>query len=569
MLRIRFAISVTGLALLAATNVSVACPFCVAESQTLTEEIDTANAVVLAKLLKPALPPSQVPDGLGGFGAADPETGKATFEIVEILKGKEHLIGIEEVQAIFFDTPDPKKVYLIRGLGDPLEWTIPFALSETGVDYVKKLLTLPKEGPERMRFFMDYLEHEDSMLGQDAYDEFAGAPYEDVQALKGDMDREQLLEWIESPHVSPSRRRLFLTMLGVCGQPEDMKRLEEMILSNGEVLFPAVEAMASVSLSSDGPISAVLLPEMIRAEERRRKLGLDALVGCYVVLGGPEKMDVIDARFLEGDQSEISHTFTVLMALRILTDGMEILPPDRAAQSARLLLGNRDFADQVIPDLARWEDWSVLDRLVDMFKRAQKQSYIREPVVTYLDIAAEQSGEIGEKAREALEECEVIDPDSVERARSLAAFGMLARARGNDPAEAPDSATRPPAEAVADEDTGSAEIIEEVTSDKVPASEIPDPAESAEPSFANVETLDDDAIVSDEVAVDNPEVVAQESTPEEIISPTTAPPIRQNVAKPTMEPFEEPSRLWIVGLPVLGAAVFMGLFWIILRSGAG
>ena len=43
----------------------------------------------------------------------------------------------------------------------------------------------------------------------------------------------------------------------------------------------------------------------------------------------------------------------------------------------RLLLDNPDFADQVIPDLARWEDWSVMDRLVEMFKAGDEKSYVR------------------------------------------------------------------------------------------------------------------------------------------------------------------------------------------------
>ena len=61
----------------------------------------------------------------------------------------------------------------------------------------------------------------------------------------------------------------------------------------------------------------------------------------------------------------------------------------------RLLLDNPDFADQVIPDLARWEDWSVLDRLIEMYKQGDEKSYIRQPVVAYLTVASEQPGDVG------------------------------------------------------------------------------------------------------------------------------------------------------------------------------
>ena len=547
---------------------SAACPFCSVESLTLTEEMDSANAVVVARLVKEALPPDTKPDGLGGFGVADPETGKATFEIVEILKGKESLVGIKEVKAIFYEAPSRDKLYLIRGVGEPPEWTIPFALSDTAVGYVKQLPTLPKEGPERIKFFLKYLEHEDSLLAQDSYDEFARAPYEDVKAIKEQMDREQLLAWIESPHVSPSRRRLFLTLLGVCGQPEDLARLEQMILSDAKVLAPAAEAISSVSVGSSGPIATMLLPEMVRAEERRRKLGLDALIGCYVVLGGPERMDVVDRRFLQGTQEEISHTYTVLMALRILTDGMEVLPPERAAASARLLLDNRDFADQVIPDLARWGDWSVVDRLADMFRKAEKQSYVREPVVTYMDIAAEQPGDIGEKARVAIAEFETMDPDSVERARSLAAFGMLARARGDDPSEAPPSATRETAEAAeaAAADTGESATAGDLVAEETPVSEIPDPAAGLPTTYNETEAAE--VATVDAEATSEPEVVEVQPAANGEAEPSSE-PVQVSVSKPAVEPLAEPSRGWIIGLPLLGGVLFMGLFWIILRAGPG
>ena len=64
------------------------------------------------------------------------------------------------------------------------------------------------------------------MLAQDAYDEFARAPYAEVHELKGHMVHDKLVEWIKSPDVNPSRRRLYLTMLGVCGGEHDLPMLE-------------------------------------------------------------------------------------------------------------------------------------------------------------------------------------------------------------------------------------------------------------------------------------------------------------------------------------------------------
>ena len=107
------------------------------------------------------------------------------------------------------------------GIDPPtINWGTPIAITERGDEYVAKAMELPKEGADRLAFFQDYLEDNDEMLARDAYDEFAKTPYADVIALKDRMKHDKLIEWIKSPQIPVSRRRLYLTMLGVCGKPE-------------------------------------------------------------------------------------------------------------------------------------------------------------------------------------------------------------------------------------------------------------------------------------------------------------------------------------------------------------
>ena len=438
-----------------------ACPFCSAETRTLSEELADCQFAVLAKLIKPAAaaqlglhdrPQEGVP-----FGTIDPETGQATFRVETILFAGEDALGPAEgetVEAVFFGEPDFENAYLIRGLGDPLEWTIPLELSPVAVDYVKQLDSLPASGPDRLAHMQKYLQHEDTLLAQDAYDEFARAPYKDVKGLRDRMDREQLLAWIESPTVSPSRRRLYLTMLGVCGTADDIPRIERLLLSDSRRLTPVAEAVGALSLAAGGPLSVALAPESVRLDQRRQKLGLDAMVACYLALRGSEGLDLIDQRFLGDPDVDYSHVYSCLMAIRFLAEESDLVPRDRLLESARRMLDNRDFADQVIPDLARWKDWSVLDQLVSMFKGSQTgefEKYIRDPIVTYLDVAVEQGGELAKRAEVALAELEPIDPDSFERARKLRSFGVLATAR--PPTK---QATQSPAEQAADALAGNA-----------------------------------------------------------------------------------------------------------------
>ena len=98
--------------------------------------------------------------------------------------------------------------------------------------------------------------------------------------------------------------------------------------------------------------------------------------------------------------AEYTHIYSTIMALRFHGDeNTGILPRERLLGSMRILLKNPEFADQVILDLSRWEDWSVLDQLVEMFKTSDEKGYVRQPVVSYLTVASEQQGDVGARAK--------------------------------------------------------------------------------------------------------------------------------------------------------------------------
>lgn len=526
-----------------------ACPFCTAESQTLTEEMASADVVTLAHLAPPKSPETPV---------VDPETGTARFVVDEVLRGEGAKPG-DPLSAVFFGDPDMKGVYLVRGIGAPPDWAIPLALSPVAVDYVKRLGTLPESGADRLDFMQEFLEHDDPLLAQDSYDEFARAPYAELKDLAPRMDRARLWELIRNPTVSPSRRRLFFMMLGVCGGPEDIAPLEELLTSDSRVLTPTADALASVALAAGGPLGAVVVGEAVRLDQRREKLGLDAMVASYLTLRGAEGMDLIDRRFLARPGVDYSHVYSTLMAVRFLAEEeTTIVPRERLLVSARLLLDNPDFADQVIPDLARWEDWSVLDRLVELYRSSGREDapkYVREPIVTYLDVAAEQGGELAERANAALEALEPIDPEAFRRARSLRAFGFLAAAR---PAASPAGATpatdgaTPEADAqppLADEDTPSEGVPGDADPPDAESSAIPDPT-----TF--------------EPAAEQPAAPAEPAAPGAAPPADVVPPGRPAAVRPGQPPVGTPGPLVLLGAPVLGLIVSFGVLWVTLRGGS-
>jgi hypothetical protein len=106
------------------------------------------------------------------------------------------------------------------------------------------------------------------------------------------------------------------------------------------------------------------------------------------------------------------------MALRFHGTEADAIPRSRILQGLHHMLDRPQLADLVIPDLARWEDWTQTERLVELFKNADdKSSWVRVPVINYLRACPQP------EARGYIEELEKIDPQAVKRANTFFPFG--------------------------------------------------------------------------------------------------------------------------------------------------
>ena len=214
------------------------------------------------------------------------------------------------------------------------------AVGNRRAKYIEQVAALSDTPAERLAFFQEYFEDPDQLLQGDAFNEFAKAPYTDVVQLKDKMHREKLIEWIKDDKVPASRRRLYLTMLGMCGTQDDV---------------PMIEAM-------------------IKTDDRQVRSALDAMIGCYLNLRGADGLPLIEDQFLKNDKSEYVDTYSAIVALRVLGQETNVIPKDRLVGSLRHMLDRPQLADLVIPDLARWQDWGSMDKLVDLFKNANEES---------------------------------------------------------------------------------------------------------------------------------------------------------------------------------------------------
>jgi hypothetical protein len=340
-----------------------ACPFCSSTAQTLRQDMQSMDVVALAEIAEPS------DSEIGGMGS---------FRLTKIWRG-EKLVGDKRtVEAPYFGPGKSEKKFLMLGGGtEEILWSSPLPVSPTTETYLEEVSKLVDDSSTRLKFYLKYLEHQESMLARDAYEEFAQSPYEEVKQIKSDMNRAQLLDWVKDVNVAPDRKRLYFTLLGVCGVQEDTKMLEE----------------------------------LLRTEKTDGRPGLDACIGCYLTLKGESGLPLINELFLTNEKCAFADTYAAVMALRFHgTDG-GVIDRERIVESMRLILERAEFADLVIPDLARWEDWSQVERITKLFIDANPEtSWVRVPAVNYLRACPLPL------AKEKLIELEAIDPKAVKRA---------------------------------------------------------------------------------------------------------------------------------------------------------
>jgi hypothetical protein len=328
-----------------ASPLVLACPFCAAPSLTLSEQLTQADAAVLVQWVDATAPTEKSP-------------GSTQYVVVQVAHaGKEKLKKDDKIVVPRYRAGKKGDLFLLFGTKDSeIDWGSPLEVTEATYQYIVQAPSPEAPTTKRLEYFLKFLEYPDQLVSNDAYGEFANAPYEDIVKIRDKMDREKISKWVASKDTSPTRLGLYGLLLGLCGNDSDaemmLKRIEE------------------------------------PTEDFR--LGIDGLISGYLLLTGNKGLDRIDRSKLQDKKAPFSETYAAMQALRFMwTYGNGRISQDRLRQSMRELLDRPELADLVIADLARWEDWSVQDRLMKLY---DKEDYsipsIKRAIVRYLLTAA-------------------------------------------------------------------------------------------------------------------------------------------------------------------------------------
>lgn len=365
-----FVFSLAMLALMAPMP-AAACPFCSAPSLTLSEQYAKADAAILGQWIS-------------GEMATREKLGSTTYEIVQVARspfksvenGKgENGKAIEKGKQITLERyragkkGDLSLLLGSRSKGESIEWGSPLDVSAASYNYIVEAPSQATKPEDRLAYYLKYLENPDRMVADDAYAEFASAPYNVIVPLAKQFPRESLRKWLVSPDVPATRTGLYGMMLGLCGNEDDAVLMQKKILESGQDF----------------------------------RLGIDGVIYGYLMLTGEKGLDEIERSKLQDKQVAFSETYAAMMALRFLwTHGEGRISGERLKTSMRLLLDRPEVADLVIGDLTRWKDWSLQSRLMALYGADEynipsiKRAIIRYMIASTRDVPAG-SGDGGEK----------------------------------------------------------------------------------------------------------------------------------------------------------------------------
>lgn len=376
---------------LSATSAAKCCPFCSAPSLTLSEQLTQADAAVLVQWVD-------------GKAPEEKTAGSTTYSIIEVSRGpKDKLKKDDKITVPRYRAGKKGDLFLLFGTKDKdIEWSSPLEVTEATYQYIVQAPSPEAMPSKRLAYFLKFLEYPDQLVSNDAYGEFANAPYEEIVKIADKMDRAKISKWVASKETSPTRLGLYGLLLGLCGNKDD----------------------------------AELMRQKIEEKTEDFRLGIDGVTSGFLLLTGGEGLSVIDKTKLKAKNVPFSETYAAMQALRFMwTYGSNRIEKERLRQSMRELLDRPELADLVVADLARWEDWSVQDRLMKLYGEGEYNiPSIKRAIVRYFLTASKVAPpKTDDKPDEKKDDKSTSDKPDALPASALQARANLEKLREKDP----------------------------------------------------------------------------------------------------------------------------------------
>jgi len=223
-------------------------------------------------------------------------------------------------------------VLVARG-SDTGRWTV---LGPVGITHVpllrrvsdgKRLEAMtPADWRERVQLFAPYLEHEERLLAELAYDEIARAPYAAMRTLQPTLDPARIRAWLANPHLS-HRVSLYTLLLGVAGGAE------------------------STDLVKSG---------IVQRRQQHSADNLAALLGADLEMRSTAALVDVERNYLADTTRELPEVQAALLALSVQGNADAVVPQSQIVATYRRMITQRHpLSGLAAGDLADWKVWDV------------------------------------------------------------------------------------------------------------------------------------------------------------------------------------------------------------------
>lgn len=324
----------------------------------------------------------------------------ADFRIECVLKSSSGQSVPCNLKVRTYKTLTPRRQYLVYGEindgGLQENIAVGHIMNRRRIEYIQSLLQPTLDEVARLQFYLPFLANDDEVIAKDARSECGNiADVKPALLLKAAhcIPVERLRSAIVPGKGAP-QNSLYGALLGLRGNAQDAAHLESVIYAES-------------------------LPDF--------QLGLEGVISGYVLLRGEQGLRNIEQSHMGDTDRSFAQSYAAMMALRFLWRlESDRFDRERLKASMRLMLDHPAMPDLAIADLARWKDWTVMDRVAELTRTATEEHgtlrAVRVCACKYFDAAMVSSPEDSDadklriaQARTEYEALKKLDPESVKR----------------------------------------------------------------------------------------------------------------------------------------------------------
>ena len=154
----------------------------------------------------------------------------------------------------------------------------------------------------------------------------------------------------------------------------------------------------------------------IKKEKSTASESLPAMIACYLSLSGADGLSFIEQTYLLQEGSDYERRAgAAITALRFHGQEASVIEREKIIEVFNHMLERPTLGARILSDLARWKDWSAVDRVAQVFIDAEGDNlWVREPAVRYLLACP------NDDAKQHIHNLEKIDELAVRNARRFA-----------------------------------------------------------------------------------------------------------------------------------------------------